>query len=308
MSKMQAATGEVIGSPMNSPLGRKFSLKSKNKHKNNYKNAKKAFSVAEAMIAVLIGSIALGMAAPMITKQIKTQNFTDTQFDVLRRQIEELRESQGVPTGAIMFFDLHRCPDGWDFVGDEYIGDYPRIVGEGNDNEVGEQLEQMVHKHKHISPFMQAITDGDGSNNFRYGPFRVKNGAGLNVYGDADYKVISLLEKGKVYTPSNESSLLFTGYSISVDNNNWYTFTSDGMNRVEKLRAYNGNIASILTCPNRDEGNQICQSGDNSYSFNTRSGYSLEVKNIPLLEDMPLVGDENRPNSVKWLACRKTNN
>ena len=37
-------------------------------------------------------------------------------------------------------------------------------------------------------------------------------------------------------------------------------------------------------------------------------GYSLEVKNIPLLEDMPLVGDENRPNSVKWLACRRTNN
>ena len=23
---------------------------------------------------------------------------------------------------------------------------------------------------------------------------------------------------------------------------------------------------------------------------------------------MPLVGNENRPNSVRWLACRRTNN
>ena len=34
-------------------------------------NKKTAFSVAEAMMALLIGSVALGAAAPMITKQIK---------------------------------------------------------------------------------------------------------------------------------------------------------------------------------------------------------------------------------------------
>ena len=69
MSKMQAAVGEgAIGSSINSPLCQKFSLKSK----NNHRNKRKAFSVAEAMIALLIGSVALGMAAPMITKQIKT--------------------------------------------------------------------------------------------------------------------------------------------------------------------------------------------------------------------------------------------
>ncbi len=61
-----------------------------------------------------------------------------------------------------MFFDLSRCPDGWDFVGDEYIGHYPRIVGESDDNGAGEQLEQMVHRHKHISPFMQVPRNDEG--------------------------------------------------------------------------------------------------------------------------------------------------
>ena len=32
---------------------------------------KKGFSVAEATIALLIGSVAFGMVAPMITKQVK---------------------------------------------------------------------------------------------------------------------------------------------------------------------------------------------------------------------------------------------
>ncbi len=126
MVKMQAAVGEgAIGSSINSPLGQKFSLKSKNNHKTNHKNSKKAFSVAEAMIALLIGSVALGMAAPMITKQIKAQNMTDTQFriindrnyDLLERisELENIIEGLGtIPAGAVMYFDSATCPNGWE--------------------------------------------------------------------------------------------------------------------------------------------------------------------------------------------------
>ena len=93
MSKMQADVGgAAIGSLIKSPLFQKFSLKSKNSHKNNYKNSKKAFSVAEATIALLIGSVALGMAAPMITKQIKSNNMADTQSRVLTQRINNIVE------------------------------------------------------------------------------------------------------------------------------------------------------------------------------------------------------------------------
>ena len=47
-----------------------------------------AFSVAEALIALLIGSLILGMSAPLITKQIKNQTLTDTQLQILQRQIQ----------------------------------------------------------------------------------------------------------------------------------------------------------------------------------------------------------------------------
>lgn len=79
-----------------------MSLKKFNKKKN-------AFSVAEAMIALLIGSIALGMAAPMITKQIKQEHFAFAEKQVMTRQIEK-----AVPSGAIMYFDLDKCPNGWE--------------------------------------------------------------------------------------------------------------------------------------------------------------------------------------------------
>ena len=90
------------------------------------------------MIALLIGSVALGMAAPMITKQIKQNNFTDTQFSVLRRQIEELNERiTETPDGAVMFFLLSRCPDGWHPINDYVSGGaasglngyFPRFAG-----------------------------------------------------------------------------------------------------------------------------------------------------------------------------------
>ncbi len=148
MSKMQAGVEGAIASPINSPLCQKFSLKLK----NNHKNSKKAFSVAEAMIALLIGSLALGMAAPMITKQIKQNNFTDTQFRVLNREnddilnritelenrIEELEnEDNSIPTGAVMFFNstvtpesnTNPCPTGWTKIDDNWNGRFPRFAG-----------------------------------------------------------------------------------------------------------------------------------------------------------------------------------
>jgi len=81
----------------------------------------KAFSIAEAMIALLIGSLILGYSAPLITNQIKHNNMSDVQAQVLNRKIEELRATQSsIPSGAVMYFDLASCPDGWHPLSDTY--------------------------------------------------------------------------------------------------------------------------------------------------------------------------------------------
>jgi len=310
-AKIRLAVGGAISSSLNSLSGQKISVQNEEFNQTPQSlfklNLVKAFSLAEAMIVILIGTIALGMAAPMITKQLKNETLTNTQMQILQRQIDVLKANQGgVPVGAVMFFDLPRCPTGWDFVGDEYIGHYPRIVGESDDNGTGDTVEQMVHRHKHVSPFMQAINYTDNANDFRYGPFRSYDNEGGSVYGDGTYEKISLQQNGKAYTPKNTSTVFFTGINAEYDNNNWYLYTSDGMNRVEKLRTAYGGITSILTCPNKDD-QKVCKDKENAYSF-SGDGYNMKVINIPLLDEMPLVGNENRPNSVKWLACKKGNN
>ncbi len=50
----------------------------------------RAFSVAEAMIALLIGTIILGFSAPMITKQLKHNNFTSIQTQILNKKLRML--------------------------------------------------------------------------------------------------------------------------------------------------------------------------------------------------------------------------
>ena len=89
---------------------------------------RRGFSVAEAMIALLIGSIALGMAAPMITKQIKQNNFADTERRILRQKIET-----AIPSGMVSFFNIpcnEIMPENsWRDVPDSYKGRYPRIAG-----------------------------------------------------------------------------------------------------------------------------------------------------------------------------------
>ncbi len=60
-----------------------------------------AFSVAEAMIALLIGTIVLGFSAPMITKQLKHNNFTSIQTQVMNKKIENVKDISDANAGKI---------------------------------------------------------------------------------------------------------------------------------------------------------------------------------------------------------------
>ena len=93
------------------------------------------------------------------------------------------------------------------------------------------------------------------------------------------------------------------------DSNNWYTYTSDGMNRVETFGGASDSAYTVLTCPNKDENDSVCKKTGNKLQYTDSAGKTIVMtfKNTHY-DYMPLVGNENRPNSVKWLACKKGNN
>ena len=286
------------------------------------KKKKIAFSVAEAMMALLISSVALGAAAPLITKQIKTAN---------NNVVDPF------PNHSIMFFNLNRCPDGWVPVNPEFIGHYPRIIGEGEGGHGGRlntTLEQMVHKHKHVSPFLAAMNGSGYVNSFRYGPYSNLNSrtAGKDVFeneaavrGDNDYpeleaakETVKLDKENESVTVTGEtdynvtanSTLLMRGWGASgMDFNNWYLYTSDGMNRNETL-SVGSYIQSFPVCPNKPnvEDDVNCTDDYSYIAMVNNARRQIVVKNPPTMDDMVVVGDENRPNSVQWLACERVRN
>ncbi len=322
--------GGGIGSPIKSFSFENFSLNTK----KNYNKKYIGFSVAEMAIALLIGSLILGAAAPLITKQIKNEGSSTIEREILIKNL--------FPKGAIMFFERtdKKCPDGWSPVAtaaNGLDGYYPRIAMEGA-SEIGQKKEQMVHKHKHVSPALFALNGSSFANTFRYGPFRNSNAraeggkTGLSVYGDGLYPMleaarITLKSDGtikegseKEYDVTANASFLLRAFSVSgEDNNNWYMHTSDGMNRMEQFSVAGGNAVQIPVCPNRSVDDELSGSAceyTGSEGSKTIKSYSYDavasgnkrritVNNHPYMEDMPLVGDENRPNSIVWLACKK---
>ena len=239
---------------------------------------RKAFSIAEATIALLIGGLILGIAAPMISKQIKNNTLTDTQLQVLQKQINDLKRNQnGVEDGAVMFYATDSCPENWAKLSG-FGGYYLRIQNAGET--IGSIKEQMVHRHKHVSPIIAQVM----VNNARYGPYASSHSS---IIGDATYPARPSSVPNDLYFPYPHTA----GWGYGT----WFNYTSDGMNRVEKIMRHStySTVYDVKTCPNRDEGDTVCKNdGSNNYD-------------VPYLSDMPLVGDENRPNSLVLTACVK---
>ena len=233
---------------------------------------KKGFSIAEALVALLIGSLVLGMSAPIISKQLKHNKASDAQASILLRRIERLERNQnGVEDGAVMFYASDSCPENWAKI-TGFGGYYLRIQNTGET--IGTTKEQMVHRHKHVSPMIRP----NWANNFRYGPYAPST---KEILGDYNYPSI----------PSSVGPDIYTAYPDQAHHYSWLLYTSDGMNRIEDILAY-ASIRKLLTCPNRDEGDKVCKKTGNQYD-------------VPYLSHMPLVGDENRPNSLVLTACVK---
>ena len=90
---------------------------------------KKGFSVAEAMVALAIGGVVLGMSAPMVSKQIQNQNLSDAQYRLIIQKLEEDKN----PKGTIILFDSNSvnasaknngCPKGYTNISEGNSGKY----------------------------------------------------------------------------------------------------------------------------------------------------------------------------------------
>ena len=91
------------------------------------------------MIALLIGSLILGFTAPVISKQIKYNNYNDVQAKIFEN---ELRRNL-IPSGAVMAFNLAECPPNWDPLNTVISGTdgaFIRNIG-GNAKSIGEVQE-----------------------------------------------------------------------------------------------------------------------------------------------------------------------
>jgi len=115
----------------------------------------KAFSIAEAMITLLVVSIAIAASAPLISRQMKNSNISNTQIRHLQQQIDELRtqiEEGAVPAGTVAFFDLGTCPGGWTALDANYAGRFIRIAGTdtGGTNYANRSFQnQSIQSHNH---------------------------------------------------------------------------------------------------------------------------------------------------------------
>ena len=122
-------------------------------------NSIKAFSVAEAMIAMLIGSLILGCAAPMISKQMKVNNASDVQFSLIMRRLEAIEKGDNViPKGTVAFFSNNvvaksiddPCPRGWSLAPVSWNGRFLKVADSAESR--NELQEQSIQEHWHNLP------------------------------------------------------------------------------------------------------------------------------------------------------------
>ena len=135
-------------------------------------NKYSAFSVAEAFVTLLIGSLVLGVSAPLISKQIKQNDFSSAQYNVLSSKIQDV-----IPVGVITMWSgpISSIPRGWALCdGTKGTPDLRNrfVVGVGSDYSVGENggekeitlTKENMPAHSHDLEGIPTITGWDVTN------------------------------------------------------------------------------------------------------------------------------------------------
>lgn len=121
---------------------------------------KRGFSVAEAMVVLLITSLALATASPLISKMMKSDGASKIGYNNLEEKIEnmenkleileeQLKDLETIPSGSVVFFNLASCPTGWKNVTTlGWGGRFFRVADTNNPRNVLQ--EDMIKSHSHL--------------------------------------------------------------------------------------------------------------------------------------------------------------
>ena len=179
------------------------------------------------MTALLIGSIALGAAAPLITKQIKYNNSTGTLETTINDRLNAL-EKRLPPAGSIIFLDSNRyngCPDGWTMINQN--GKFFKITT--NTANIGTSEDAKLPDHMHTIGSYK-IAGAAHSQSFYASRYKLlansKNSTlkrftgaanGVSGLGDVNFEEINSDSETNTNTAEN-AQIVDNGVEFTVDN------------------------------------------------------------------------------------------
>ena len=143
---------EQIFAPQGAKNGRVLSLDAPQSLTPQGLNPTRAFSVAEAMIALLIGTIVLGFSAPMITKQLKHNDFTSIQTQILNKKIENVDDKSDANAEKISQIIGIKTPSGYA----EFINGLSNKIAEIEQTLANTNIQNLIEGN-----FEQKDYDGD---------------------------------------------------------------------------------------------------------------------------------------------------
>ena len=229
------------------------------------------------------------MAAPMITKQIKAQNMTDTQFRVIQQRLEN---TMSIPSGAIMFFE-ERCPNNWTDLSADYAGRYIRIDGRYDIcDKQGEDENGECVRVKSTNTLQAGDIQGEANRRI-LGTFPGTD-ADLSISGDDyvdSYKTMGLLSGAFDYVTSEQ-----------VNRNEPFVFSAD--------RATHKWYSSWARTFNTSNNYATFIDRDLLTVVNNNSAPRWFINSIDTNRVLPtdLAADETRPKTVVLKACRAPGN
>ena len=265
---------------------------------------KKAFSIAEAFITLAIVGVAIGMAAPLVSKQMKNANLTNAEILFIKDKLDKM-------SGGIMFFE-HACPRGWTDMSSSYAGRYVRIAGKYNIcDKQGESASGSCVSAEREDVSLAAgtlqgeatrrvwgVLPGNDANVVPNGGFPVTIKPNLNTYDRRNITYVETLENynllGGAFGYLEQANATQFGFADDYTSRYWPTTTNPIFNHYYVHGVGTYPLSKYVTYL------EPADLSDTNSTHYTTISYLNSFDNARQV----YVSDENRPKTVVLKACK----